>query len=533
MTTDIAVDERSSSQSVQKWLPPVVAAVAALTSLTAIGGRVLGGSRFQYYDYWTIFDTSVSLESGFVERNLLLLQNEHPVAFARILYYVNLRLFDGSNIALGVIVMAIVLAQVLLLTRHNPLMGFASKATLVFATVALLLAPASIHNFQFAMSGSAWLTANLFVILALHFAIRKRLVPAVIVGLAASASYGTGLMVWPALAVVTGLTSGFTRKSAALIGTGWVTSWVTYAAIFDRPQRHGGFSLDLSGLAFRTASTIGSAFSTSASTAVIFGVGIVFVLLLSANDPTPLTRAPMSLGLAVYGVLGAGLISFSRAEFGNEVGVASRYVSISSITTIGVIGLVAASRPKATVPLTAAAALLVSLAGQPVFGFFEDRTFLSREAAIATRLGSGAGYSPIFEASVRPKLVALGHYPFNDDFEYDCGLLDATPATTAAADIEAAADRVTIAPSPDPALSLITGSFDTEEPLPDCLIVLAPDGRVIGAGFLGGSPTGIPERLGVTSFIALAPAEITDVTIAGVDGDGNVSVYPWTFSTTG
>lgn len=533
MTTDDAVDEPSSSHAIQRWLPPVVAAAAALTSLTAIATRVLGGSRFQYYDYWAIFNSTVSLDSGFAERNVLLLQNEHPVAFARILYYINFRLFDGSNISLGVIVMAVVIAQVIVLQRHNPLTGLTSRATLLFATVALLLAPASIHNFQFAMSGSAWLTANLFVIAALHFALRDRFIPAVLFGLAASASYGTGLMVWPALAVVTGLTTGFNRRSAALIGSGWVASWVTYVAIFDRPERHGGFSLDLSGLAFRTASTIGSAFSTSASTAVIFGVGIVLVLLLSASDATPLSNAPMSLGLAVYGVLGAGLISFSRAEFGNEVGVASRYVSISSITTIGVIGLMAAARPKATVPVTAAAALLVALAGQPVLGFFEGRELLSREAAIATRVGSGAGYSPIFDASVRPKLVELAHYPFTDDFEYDCGLLDTIPPATAAEGIEAAPDRVVIEPSPDPGLSRITGSFEPDEPKPECLVVVGADGRVVGAGFLGGSPPGIPERLGVTSFVALAPIDIADVRIAGVDPDGNVSIYPWTVTAPG
>ncbi len=524
-TVDAVNDDPVST--LQRWLPLIVAIAAALTSLTTIAGRVLGGSRFQYADYWRIFDSTISVEDGFAERNILLLQNEHPVAFARFLYYLNYRLFDGSNVALGVIVIGVVIAQVIVLQRHNPLTGNLPRATLLFGTIALLLAPAGIHNFQYAMSGSAWLTANLFAILALHFAIRAKLVPAVIAGVIASASYGTGLMVWPALALLASSTIGINRKSVLAIGSGWVASWVTYGAMFDRPAGHGGFSLDLSGLAFRTASTIGSAFSTSASTAILFGIAIVFVLLLSSTDAAPLTKAPMSLGLAVYGVLGAGLISFSRAEFGNEVGVASRYVSISAITAIGVLGLVSVSRPKVTAPVIAAAGLLVSIAGQPGLAHFDNQALLIREAAIATRIGTGDGYFPIFQASVRPKIEELGHYPFNDDFEFDCGLLRTAPPTTPAEGIAPADNRVTLEPSPDPALVRINGSFNPDEPIPTCLVVIAGT-QIVGAGVIGGSPAGVPDRLGITRFVALAPAGVVDVQVAGVDDDGNVTIYPWT-----
>ena len=87
----------------QPLLPLVLGVVASITAVLTIAERVLNGSRFQYFDYWNIINSTISDSGSFQFSNLLVLQNEHPVALARILYYANFRAFGGSNISLGVI----------------------------------------------------------------------------------------------------------------------------------------------------------------------------------------------------------------------------------------------------------------------------------------------------------------------------------------------------------------------------------------------------------------------------------------------
>ena len=158
--------------TLQPLLPLLVAAIGAVTAFVTIAERVLRGSKFQYFDYWNIINTTLSDSGGFELSNLLVLQNEHPVALARILYYLNFLAFGGSNVSLGVIVIGVVLLQIGLLLRHSPFERRVQRITYAFGIIALLFAVAGVHNFQFAMSGAAWLTANLAAILAFHLMIR-------------------------------------------------------------------------------------------------------------------------------------------------------------------------------------------------------------------------------------------------------------------------------------------------------------------------------------------------------------------------
>ena len=93
---------------------PALLAIAAVASLQTVLRRVTGGSRFQYYDYWAILSSSVSPDGSFKWSTLLLLQNEHPVAAARLLYYANARGFSGSNRTLGMVVVGLALLQIVL-----------------------------------------------------------------------------------------------------------------------------------------------------------------------------------------------------------------------------------------------------------------------------------------------------------------------------------------------------------------------------------------------------------------------------------
>ena len=81
------------------------------------------------------------------------------------IYWLNLQLFSGSNIALGLVVVALVvghLVVVALLLRHSALRPVERMAIFVVAS-ALLFDLTGTWNFSKAMSGTAWRSGSAFV----------------------------------------------------------------------------------------------------------------------------------------------------------------------------------------------------------------------------------------------------------------------------------------------------------------------------------------------------------------------------------
>ena len=74
-------------------------------------GVVLGGSPLQNTDYWLMLPRFTSPDGGLDVVGLFHFENEHPVVIPQFIYWLNLRLFAGSNITLGFVVIALVLGQ--------------------------------------------------------------------------------------------------------------------------------------------------------------------------------------------------------------------------------------------------------------------------------------------------------------------------------------------------------------------------------------------------------------------------------------
>ena len=510
----------------QPLLPLVLGVVASITAVLTIAERVLNGSRFQYFDYWNIINSTISDSGSFQFSNLLVLQNEHPVALARILYYANFRAFGGSNISLGVIVMAVVGLQVLILLRNAPFQEKVPRLSYAFAVVALLFATGGVHNFQFAMSGAAWLTANLLVMFALHSITRGRTTVAVISGVIASASYGTGLLVWPPLMVLALIQPVDRLKPIPVVAAGWILSWGVYTIFLYEPSPSQPLSFSPAGLVFRATSTLGAAFSDNAQIAILFGVLLIGVGAFAATHTESLAKAPISLGLAIYGALSASLISLSRGSFGDAGGIASRYVSLSAILTIGVLGLFAVGFPRPALTGLTLLALVASLAGTPRLAQYDAFEVRNLEASVAARLATGEGYRPTFSSTLTPKLQQIGHYPFNDSFDLDCGLLGETVGQIPPNQSEN--PRLLLETvSPDPELRRFEGFVGPNQPLPECLLVLAGD-TVVGIGNVGGTSAAADEVVGRTAFVALMPIDApAEIRIAGRIADGSFVDYGW------
>ena len=133
-------------------------------------------SDLQWFDYWTILPRIVNPDGSLAIRGLLTFTEGHILAGPqRHLFWLNVRFFDGVNRTLGYYVIAVVLAQVLVLRAALPRaldIGQWWYSGLVIGISILLFAPQGVWNFTRAMSGTAWLTANLFSVAAIVLAAR-------------------------------------------------------------------------------------------------------------------------------------------------------------------------------------------------------------------------------------------------------------------------------------------------------------------------------------------------------------------------
>ena len=105
-----------------------------------------------------------------------------------------------------------------------------ARAWLTVAMSVIVFCPAGLWNFSRGMSGTAWLTANLFALVAIVLATRRR---TVLRGraLPRGASYGTGFGAFVAIAVVAPCTAG-------PVARGWCRSRVLAVGAAGRPDVH-------------------------------------------------------------------------------------------------------------------------------------------------------------------------------------------------------------------------------------------------------------------------------------------------------
>ena len=183
-----------------------VAALLALIPVVRMTRIVLDGSELQHDDYWLMLPRFLNADGGLGLGGLFHFHNGHPVVVPQLLYWLNVHAFSGSNISLGLFVIAIVLGQLVviaLLLRHSAL-GPVERMVMIVLSSALLFDLTGTWNFAKSMSGAAWFSANLFALVAVYLRSRDRQWPAFVVAILAAMSYGTGIVAWPAV-IATGI----------------------------------------------------------------------------------------------------------------------------------------------------------------------------------------------------------------------------------------------------------------------------------------------------------------------------------------
>jgi hypothetical protein len=382
--------------------------------------------------------------------------------------------------------------------------GFSLTVRLLIAATggALLFSRVGAWNFTIAMSGTAWLTANLFAIAAVHLRSTDRPRHAFAVAVLASISYGTGIAAWPAVAVV-----GVGRRGIRSAWREWpfvAALGVTYLWYQIGPRSGEGPTVALGALPGAMAEILGLVFDLGDAARALGFLALVAVpaLVVVALASPQRRDAAGWAGVATYGYLASIVIAVGRYDVIETFGVEHRYYSLAALAWFGLFVLliididavVAARRnaaeirwlPVVVTSILTLALLVPALAGGGSQEAEMRDNWKTRQqlAEVAFRMGlmDGSSYLTVVRRTeaITPLMTAVDHYPFVDDWDLDCGLLG---------------KRISANPDEPPmsgglesgrAVYTMPGAVQVEGVIPHgkvrCVLIADPGGVVVGAG---------------------------------------------------
>lgn len=491
-------------------------------------------SRMQYSDYWPMLDGLLADDGGIRWRGLFETRNAHPVVIPKVLYLVNVGLTDGDNHGQAAIVLGLALVLVGLvglMVRSTPGMGRATRVAMVVMSAFVVLAPQGTWSYAKAMSGTAWLTANAFVVAAIVAQQRDRRWLAPVLGLLACASYGTGLAVWPALAVAGALQHGRRWRvqwPVWAIG-GLVTAiymWWYVARPGERPSSGPVDAVDKA-----VTLVVGALATGRAGLAVaLLALGAAGVSLWACRDR--LAVAAPWVALVVFA--GASALLIGRTRPGEDVGVVtfaaglpSRYWTIVAWAWIGLVGLAVVALRDRSVRVAAPLALLVvvALTGRDVPRTLQgdhekaDLLAVAMQLGVAdgARVGGGRGELP----PMTERLRDIGHHPFDGSSPMGCGLLgeqvEVEPELPPG--VEGSVHQDPLRGAPD--VLHLSGTVTNPDGGVECVVVVDAEGLVVGTG-----PTRSWQREGETRVRAIAAPQFLLEVAVRLEPDGPLHLLP-------
>jgi len=560
-------------QRARQVRPAWYAALLALLPALLMARRVSHATQMQYQDYWTALVRITNPDGSLHLRGLFSYQNEHPFFTPQVVYYLDAKLFSGTNHELGYFSILMGLASLavlwLLLPRRWPALG---RVLFLLAASAVLFCPTGAWNYLKGMSGTAWLAANVFGLLGVLFARDRRTGLATAAAAMALLSYGTGFAAPLAVVAVALLQRDRWWRWGLPLGL-FFGGLVVYKLTSNGGTTGKGVSHDpglLSQTFLTNLSTLwdpqGGTFGLVAGAAGLAVLAIGFVAYWTRRTvPTGATspagrveradrvhradvidRADLDdlipwWGVAVYAVVAAGLISLGRSEVFLGDGAQARYVSLSGLFWIAVAVVAirtARTARESTVGIAAvAAAVLVFWAGSPqLYATTAGETPIQNEMAAGVRFGATDPFAARLQnpPAVVSRLKGLGSYPFTGDYTIGCGLkpdatIDASKVKTLPA---------TLLPK--------SGSLDHDQIVGStrqfdgwiawaghslrCVAVTDAAGKVIGGGAVhvvrtdvAAAYRGLPND---TGFAAVTPSSHTDARLVLGFADGFYTLPP-------
>ena len=417
------------TQLTDRWHWLVIIVLAALPVIT-MAMYVIRASPLQFNDYWDILPRVTNPDGSFSPRGALTFQNEHPVVLPGFIYWVNAKLTGGSNNVLGLYVVAVGITTLVVMVRALPSDIKADRAlrgTFVVLLAALLFAPRGIHNFVFAMSGTAWLTANALACVAILVAWRRNPYAALPFAALAALSYGTGLATFPVLVLIAVLQQR-PRLVVGILAAATVLAAGLYLSQYEAPPWVPGGSQTVVDVLRRSLQVLGSPFAHELELAALVGAllpCVAGVAIAAAHRQGRLAELAPWIGIIAYGMAGSLLIGWSR-------GVCPTSLPSAAATCPSVFWRGPApscwpsrtfGRSRSAIPILAAAALIAFVGGQKNVTAVVETRYYSNELAIVLRIGAEPSGDSHFSTGAIPAMRQLDHYPFNDDFDLDCGML--------------------------------------------------------------------------------------------------------------
>jgi hypothetical protein len=528
----------------RRFHPASAVELLAIVPVLVTVALVHSSSQLQWSDYWSSLLLYTSPTGGLKPLGLFFYHEGHVPALPSLIFWINSHLTHGLAHPLGYYDIAVVVGQLLLLRSLLPSparLGRWWHALLVVALAVLLFAPQGAWNFSRAASGTAWLTANLFMIIAIALAYRGKLLWAALPAALASISYGTGLMAWPAAIAVGALRRrGWGWQGWALVAAAVVTIG-TYFARYHHPESQSAIGFNPNDSARRMLQVAGSVLTPDPELAVIVGAiafglaGFLVVMALRSAAVRPL--ALPWIGLVVWAVLAMAMIGAARGGVApDDLGVAGRYASLAILLWSAVLVLcVLLFRPAPWVWLGGfVVAALAFAGGQPSVEALRVSTLNQNQLAVAIRLGVSEG-DPLAPAPrAIPVMKKLGQYPFASSFHTDCGLLGKTidRGSLAPPDPKSAGHLDRFEPPTNSRSVRLTGWFASEDAKTRCVVFTDQNLRVVGAAATGYERADlIPARPPTASFNlgfqgpALAGAHEYHA-FAVLDGGGGIHEVP-------
>ncbi len=402
--------------------------------MVSMARKVGRSTQLNYQDYWISLSRFIRPDGSLHVRGLFTYQNEHPFLVPQIIYYIDAKLGAGTNHELGYFSILMGIASVLLLAWLLPSrwQGL-NRGIWVAALSFVVFCPAGAWNFVRGMSGTAWLTANVFALIAIVFAVRGRTIWAVVFAALALLTYGTGFGA-PVALIVIALLRKDKRWQWLLPGGLLFGALVVY-----KLTAHGGTTGKPLG---RDPSLLTQTFLSNLSTlwdssggAIGVLAGAAGLIVLAAcfaaywRDQDRYSDLIPWFGVTAYALTAAALISLGRSEVFEGDGAQGRYVSLSALFWIALAVIVVRTVPN---PRDLVVRIGVVVAAIAVFWASSGtlvNTAVSQNASqdeIAAGLQVGAT-DPFTSRVYLPqqqiqRLKALGNYPFVSSYTFGCGL---------------------------------------------------------------------------------------------------------------
>lgn len=514
-----------------RWLARLIELLALVPAI-ALTVEVAKSPALHFVDYWYALVRFVNVDGSFNFLGLFKPSNEHLIAVPSLMYYLDATVFGGNQRILGYLVILIALATVVLIRFAIPRsLPVVVRASIVLMTSALIFSLHGLHNYTHAMSGAAWLTANLVAVAALLFGVRGKWWPAWSLALLGSITYGTAFAAWPALALIAIMRREpiWRRVLPLVVGAVIVVGWMSV----NHNAAGSNAAGDLGTLLFGLFAVVGKVWAAN-NTGVAVLAGAAILGGYAALATVRAARAPelrFWWALGCHGFFGCAMIAVSRIDFGLDYSQHSRYTSVSVLVSLPLFVLAGtvlhrlAGQHAKKIAVGAIVAGVAGFAlGVPTADTVRQEDSEHEMKSVALRAGylNAFGWAlPPAGHQLVPRLEALGHYPFNDDFTLGCGgpeLGDRLDLTGAERITPPAGGRTPVNPAGEvdrvdakPGAEIVYGwATGVRDPV-RCTVIVDATGKITGGGVSQLTrPDIAQELLGInpdTGFAMVGPAD--------------------------